>query len=153
MQTLTLLQKQKTVKEHRRGKAKNEIVTLHALTEWAKEALNLEKAPNQPSISSIIKNVANFAAVSVDESAVTKRYRLSAVPRLEQALFQWLSSKNNGVRALIAEVVKFHAANFLNDANALFLKTERSRLSFPAAGWRDLRNITGSSLGGSTGKQ
>lgn len=136
MQTLSLLQKKKILEEYRRRKADNENVTQPAIARWAKDTLHVEKAPNQSSISRIIKNADKFADIPLDASASTKRLRPAAAPRLERALFQWLSDKNNGGVALNGDVLKFHAEQLLQDANALLPEDRKITIKF-SKGWME----------------
>lgn len=109
-------------------------MTQHALAHWAKRALDLEKVPSQSSISGIIKSAGTFALVSLDASAATKHHRLTAVPCLDRALFQFLSDKNNSGIALNGDFVKFHATNLLNDSNALLHENGKISIDF-SNGW------------------
>lgn len=102
-------------------------MTQQALEEWAKEELNLEKAPNHSSISRIIKKAAKFAAIFPDANTATKCHRLEAVLRFEQTLFQRKSNKNNGGMALNDGIVKFHGTKLMDDTKALLPKNENIR--------------------------
>lgn len=136
MQTLTLLHKKKIVEEYRRRKSKNENATQPVLARWAKEALRLEKVPNQSSISRIINNADKFATIPTDASESNKRNRPSAAPRLERALFQWISDRNNSGIAMNGDVIRFHAANLLKDANALLPPDAQISVTF-SNGWME----------------
>lgn len=134
MQTLSLLNKKKIVDEYRRRAANHENTTQPVISQWAKDALQLQRPPNQSTISRIIKNADKFASLPTDASASSKRNRPAAAPRLERALFQWLCHQNNKGVAINGDVIKFHAERLLSDANALLCDDNKIELKF-SKGW------------------
>lgn len=134
--TLTLDQKQKVITEYNRRKKARENSSQRALASWAKDALRLDHMPHQSTMSRIINNSQSLQKRAANMSLSIKRNRAAAAPRLELALFKWVTSQNEKGVLLSGELIKMYGEKLQGEANKHLPDGEKLSLAF-SRGWLD----------------
>lgn len=134
--TLTLDQKQKVITEFNRRKKARENASQAALARWAKDVLRLDQIPHQSTMSRILKNSQRLQNPAANQRLSTKRDRAAAAPRLELALFKWITSQNEKGVILTGELIKMYAEKLQREANRHLPSDEQMCLAF-SRGWLD----------------
>lgn len=155
MTNLTLEQKQKVITEYNRRKKTRENSSQSALARWAKDALRLDQIPHQSTMSRIIKNSQRLQNPALTQRLSNKRDRPAVAPRLELALFKWITTQNEKGVMLTGELIKMYAEKLQKEANLHLPNDKHLSLTF-SRGWLDrfkqrhslsFRRVHGEALG------
>ena len=115
-QTLSLCQKQRLFAAYDRRKAAGESATKASLAGWAKDAFRLDRIPNQSTMSRIFKDSRDIEHPAEHRRLTDRRNRTGAAPRLDSALYKWISDLNNRGVLLSGALVRTYAIKMMQEA-------------------------------------
>lgn len=133
---LSVTQRTQIISESERRAKANEDTSQTQLALWAQREFRLDKAPNQATISRVLRDKQKLSSLANTSSKNFKSVRTAAHPRLEAALYVWMKDCISKGKQLNADVLRLQAETLQRKANDLLPTDEKINLVF-SNGWLD----------------